>query len=142
VSSRTIVSRARAFRPVLLAVILFWVCVFAAFAAPTCAGGWALVSGAAGWGGSGHTGTDVCAYEAARLEWDEPISCTQTGGTAEMYAVYLGTSYGRTVGCASWDPGEEEDAEPWVELDLLHAIVGALWFFSLMHGFSVGRVST
>jgi len=30
----------------------------------------------------------------------------------------------------------------WVELDLLHAIVGVLWFFALMHGFVVGKGST
>jgi len=30
----------------------------------------------------------------------------------------------------------------WVELDLLHAIVGTLWFFALVHGFTVGRAST
>jgi hypothetical protein len=30
----------------------------------------------------------------------------------------------------------------WVELDLLHAVVGVLLFFSLMHGFAVGKAST
>lgn len=30
----------------------------------------------------------------------------------------------------------------WTELDLLHAVVGVLWFFALMHGFTVGRSST
>ena len=30
----------------------------------------------------------------------------------------------------------------WTELDLLHAIVGTLWFFALVHGFGFGRSST
>jgi len=30
----------------------------------------------------------------------------------------------------------------WVELDLLHAVVGVLLFFALVHGFVVGRSST
>jgi len=139
--SLTITARARAFRPVLLGIILFWVCVFAAFAAPaSCSGGWSSPDNS--WGGAGTTVTDFCAFEVPRLiaVGVTPGACAQTEGSATSSYI-AGTTIERTHSCASWVPSSEDEVL-WTQLDLLHAVVGVLWFFALMHGFSTGRVST
>ena len=150
--ARTIVSRARGFRPVLLGVILFWVCVFAAFAQATGPCAWAVTAGTGvGAGDVGYayawTGADFCAgrgVAGSGMSWATSTTCAQSGfiATVEFTDPGLGTYTVTGTGGACAAPPDPGEPDPWVELDLLHAIVGALWFFSLMHGFTVGRVST
>ena len=136
---RTITGRARAFRPVLLGVVLFWVAVFAAYAAECSPSSWTLQGV---WWTSPST-SDFCAwYDTATVD-SKPSTCVVAPDASSASTSYttFGTSYSETWSRDAGACEEDEESEPWVELDLLHAIVGALWFFSLMHGFTVGRVS-
>jgi len=134
-----VVERARGFRPVLLGVVLFWVCVFAAFADECDSAVWQHPS-------NGYTSPSTANICAFYLTLGSFTSCVvdEVAGTAtidpigETYGPEVWTRVGGPAACAAPEP----EADPWTELDLMHAVVGVLWFFALIHGFSVGRVST
>jgi len=155
---RSFVQRARGFRPVLLGVLLFWACVFAAFAAPctwTVTSGTGTGSGDVGYVYPGWQQDDFCAGRhngGSGIVWHPSTTCSQTGSIASVsftlnaigdpnVGTYEVTGSGSECLGLGGGPGPDPESVVWTEAQWLQVIFGGIAFFALMHGFVAGRTS-
>jgi len=138
-SRLSIVARSRGFRPILLGVILFWVCVFAAFSAECLPGTWSHPSN----GFISPSTSDFCSWYASQVV-GTPHTCSVSSTSASADVTYNGGPlevWVRVGGAPVCDPEPEAEVAMSSE-QLLSVIAGFFGVGLLMHGFVVGRGST